>query len=804
MSMLDRKLLRDLVRLWAQALAVALVMACGVATIILAVGASRSLEETRSVFYDRYRFADVFARVTRAPRWLGDKIGAIPGVASVEMQVVRPVILPIEGMAEPATGIAVSLPEHGEPAANRLYIRAGRLPSPERANEVAVAERFAVAHQMTSGTRFSAVMDGHKLDLVVTGIVLSPEYVYAIGPGDMVPDPRRFGVLFMNETTMAGLFDMDGAFNSLAVRITRNASLDAVIAGIDSLTKPYGGTGAYDRSDQLSHSFLDSELSQLRAMATVIPPIFLFAAAFLVNMILSRLIAVEREQIGLLKAIGYPNSAVAWHYAKFALVIAAIGVAIGAYAGRWLGQGITRLYAEQLFSFPFLIFRESPDLYLIAGMIVVIAALIGALRAIANVVRLSPAIAMQPPAPPSYRALFGKMHWRRSASPARQDRQEKARGQHLVSLRAIIALRHLVRYPARSLMTALGSALAVALLIVALFPDASIEFMIDTTFFRSERQDASLIFADEQGPGVLSSVANMPGVMRAEGYRTTLVLLEHEHRRKRLSLNGIPANADLSQVLDTDLNPITIPQSGILLTERAASLLDLRLGEKVTVQLLERPGHVVEIPVSAIVGTYIGIAAYVSLETLDRMMGEGPRISSARIRLDAAELPRFYDLVKETPAIASLALLDISRQRFRETIEKNIAISTTIYIILAIIITFGVVYNSARIQFSEHARELASLRVFGFTGPEVASVIFIELGIVIILAQPMGWLLGYVFSYALVKGFESDLFRVPFLIEPETMALASLVTLAAAAASAMILFRRIGALDLVRVLKTRD
>lgn len=787
MQMLDRKLLRDLARLWAQALAVALVMACGVGTIVIAIGAYRSLEETRAVFYDRYRFATVFASATRAPLHLKDRIAGIAGVSDVEARIVRPVLLDLEGMEEPATGFAVSIPDRGEPAVNRLYLRMGRLPEPGRAGEVAVTEPFATAHRMLPGSTFSALMDGRKRTLTVTGIVLSPEYVYAISPGDMVPDPRRFGVFFMPRTTMAGLFDMEGAFNDVALRTQRGASLPAVIDATDAILKPYGGRGAYGRADQISHAFLDNELSQLRAMAVIIPPIFLFVSAFLVNMILTRLITLEREQIGLLKAVGYASSAIAWHYAKLTLAIAAIGIAIGAAAGNWLGRGMTRLYAE-FFSFPFLVFRQSLDLYAIAAGVCALAALAGAARAIWNVVALPAAVAMKPPAPTRYRSFLSV-------------------GGHLAGLFSqltIMALRHLMRWPVRTLLTTFGTSLSVALLITALFSFDSIDYMIETVFFQAERQDVTLTFAEARGPRALQSVAALPGVLRAEPFRSTPVVLRNGHRARRLAIAGVPERADLSRILDDDLVALDPPVAGLLISQHVARLLDLRIGDLPEVELLEKDRRIVRVPVTAIVQNYVGLAVYMHGAALDRLLGDGPRLSGVHASVDAARMGDLYAAVKRTPAIATIALQGISRERFRETIGENITVMTTVYVMLAVIITFGVVYNSARIQLSERARELASLRVLGFTRAEVSSVLMIELAVIVALAQPMGWLLGYLFAWAVVTGFESDLFRIPFVVDASTYATASLVVLSVAVVSALVVRSRIDRLDLIRVLKTRE
>ncbi len=787
MSMLDRKLYRDLLRLWAQVLAVALVMACGVATIIIAIGSYRSLEETRDVFYERYRFANLFAEANRAPLHLRDRIAAIEGIGGLELRIVKYVLLDIEGMAEPATGVAVSLPDSGQPGVNRLYIRSGRLPEPGRADEAAVLESFAKAHRLTEGSRFAAVMNGRKQMLTVTGIVLSPEYIYTIGPGDMVPDPRRFGVFYMSRKALEGTFDMGDAFNNVVLSTLRGTNLDVTAAAVDNLLEQYGGRGAYGRKDQISDTFLANELDELRAMAAVIPPIFLFVAAFLVNMILTRLITLEREQIGLLKALGYRETEVAWHYLKLTIVIALIGVAIGFLAGIWTGRELTKLYAR-FFSFPFLIFRESFDLYAISAGICVAAAFAGAIRAIWSVVALPAAVAMLPPAPLRFRSLF-KGH---------------SRGPKFISQLTIMAFRQIIRAPVRAFLTSLGVSFSVALLVVSMFSADAIGYMVDEIFFRMERQDASLYFDQDRPIAALDSVRQLPGVMRAEPFRAISVTLRNRHNEKDLTIFGVEEKTDLGRIMDADMRPIPPPPNGILLIGRVAEALGVRVGDMVEVELVERDHRRVMVPVTGISQSLVGIDAYMHIEALHRLVGDGRRISGARVALDALQKDALFAEVKNTPALAFVMLIGLSRERFRATIEENIVIIQIVYTTLAIIVAFGLIYNSARIQLSERARELASLRVLGFTPAEVSSVLMTELATVILAAQPLGWLLGYSFARLVVEGIESDLFRIPFFINASTFAVASLVVLGASLASALIVRRRINELDLIAVLKSRE
>ena len=773
--------------MWAQSLAIALVMACGVAVLVLSVGTYRSIEETRTAYYERYRFGDVFASAVRAPNTLAHAIASIDGVAAVETRIVEPVLLDIEGMREPATGMAISIPPSGDIAVNALFVREGRLPEPARANEVAVNANFAIAHGFEIGGTFDAIINGSKIRLTIVGIVLSPEYVYAIGPGDMMPDDRRFGVLLAAAGNAASLFDLRGAFNSVAVRLLPGANEVAVLERIDALTAPYGGIGAYGRKDQLSNAFLDGELVQLRGMAAMVPPIFLLVSAFLINMTLSRLITLEREQIGLLKASGYSRTAVAWHYVKLVLVISVVGIAIGWAVGTWAGHGMTVMYAE-FYAFPFLLFYTDPGTYVIAAAISMGAAVAGAVQAIRTAFTLPAAVAMQPPVPPAYRRLlpvsFGHLSFFSSLN--------------------VMAFRHIVRHPVRSTLTALGIAFSVSLMTMALGTIDSMNFMMDVIFFRTERQDVSLAFAGQKPEAVVQSVQRLPGVLTAEPFLALPAELRHGHRTRQISIVGKPPDADLSRVLDLALDPVTLPESGLAVGDRVAELLDVRLGDMVTVEFLDGRRLVTELPVTQIIRSYIGLMVFMDIDALARAARTGPRLSGVHVSIDPTLLDNLYAAVKDAPAVGAVALQALAFERFRATMEQNILLVLMVYLVLSAVIAFGVVYNIARIQLSERARELAILRVLGFGRAEVSNVLLIEIAIVVAAAQPIGWGFGWLVGYFVTSGLASDLFRVPFVVEPSTFAISTLAVAGFAVLSALIVRRRVDRLDLIRVLKTRE
>jgi putative ABC transport system permease protein len=788
MAALDIKLLRDVRRLWAQVLAIALVVAGGVATLVLAVGSHRSLEETRSAYYERNAFADVFARVKRAPKALVGRIAEIPGVAAVDARIAKLALLDIPGFAAPASGQFVSLPDDAsDHGLNRLYVRSGRLPEPGHAAEIVVNEPFARAHGFTEGSRLSAILNGKKRELVIVGTALSPEFVYTVGPGDLMPDDRRYAIVWMSEKALASVYDLDGAFSAVSVKLQPGASEREVTTRLDALLDPFGGQAAHGRKDQASHAWLDHELDMLNNMSRTLPPIFLLVSAFLVNLTLSRLVTLEREQIGLLKALGYSDAAVVLHYVKFVALVVVTGIVIGSVAGTWLGLWVTALLGD-FFHFPFLVFSPAPDLYVIAGALSAVAAIVGALRALRDVVKLAPAVAMQPPAPAVYRHFL--------PANLRLDR--------FFSQPTLMMLRGISRHPVRACLTALGMSLATAILIVSLFTRDTMEQLVDVTYFLADRQDATISFTEKRAENVVLQAGRLPGVLAAEPFREVPVRIRRGNVERRITISGRPANSDLKRVIDTDLNPVILPESGLAVSSMLARILGVGTGDTVEVDLLDGARRTVTLPIVALVEDYFGIRGMMELGALGRLMREAPAVNSVNLSLDESRTQDFYATVKSMPTVSGLALMRVSLANFRKAIALVMTTMAGIYTGLAAVIAFGVVYNNARISLSEQARELASLRVLGFTRAEVLRILLLELAILTLIAQPPGWAIGYALAWIMKNNLAGELMRVRLVVEHSTYVTASAIVVMAAVASAAVIRRRIAKLDLVAVLKTRD
>lgn len=787
MRALDRKLLRDLGRMKGQVVTISMVVACGVAVFVAALSTYDSLLWSQRQYYESARFAHVYANLKRAPSALERQIRAIPGVAEVETRLVYDVTLDLSGAAAPVVGRMIGVPEAGQPRLNRLYLRRGRLPEPGRATEIVISEGFAAANHLAPGDRLVALLNGHRETLQIVGAALSPEYIFALRGGDALPDDRQFGVVWISRAALASAFDMEGAFNDVAVLLTRHATERPVLDALDLLLTPYGGLGAYGRVQQVSHRFLSDEITQQEVMATSMPPVFLAVAVFLLHVVLGRIVTTQREQIAALKALGYDNLTVGLHYLKMACCIGLIGGVAGLALGAWLGKLMTANYVN-FFHFPLLNFRVHPWLPLAAIGVSLVSAGVAALTAVRRVMRLAPAEAMRPPVPPRYQ---------RSAS-------ERIRLLRRLSVRGHMVLRTMLHNPGRVALSCLGIAMAVPIVMVGLFWRDALDYMMEVQFSAVDRGDATVTFREPTPSQALREVARLPGVLRVEGMRFVPVRVRAGHRSYRTAVLGLPSDAVLRRLLDARLQVIPLTSGELLLSDRLGERLGVRAGDYVTVEVLEGSRARREVVVGKLVNEIIGMSSYMEIGALNQLMAERDMVSAVSVAFLPTHVAAIYAQLKQLPKVATVSMKHAALQSFRETTAQFVLVFTGILTVFAAAIAVGVVYNHARIALAERAWELASLRVLGLTRAEVSALLLSELGLQLLVAIPLGMWLGYWFIEALVTYHQTEMFRIPAVISPRSYALAGLLVLTAGVMSALLVRRRLDRLDLVSVLKTRE
>jgi putative ABC transport system permease protein len=787
MKALDRKLIRDVLQMKGQLVAIGMVIACGVATFVMSRSAMESLQTTQQNYYDRARFAQVFGYLKRAPNSAEERIAEIPGVRSTQTRVVKDVTLDLPDLDEPAVGRLISIPEIRAPGLNELYLRQGRYIEFGHPDEVLASEGFVKAHGLEIGDKVTAIINGRKKDLEIVGIALSPEYIYQIRIGQLVPDDKRFGIFWMGREALASAFDTEGAFNDISLDLLPFASEKDVIARLDEILAPYGGFGAYGREDQISNRFVSDEIKQLRRMGLIIPSIFLGVAAFLLNVVLTRIVSLQRDQIAALKAFGYSNLAVGLHYLKMVLAVTGLGVLLGTGVGGWLGTRIIAMYTR-FYRFPVLEYQLPLQVAGLALLISGAAAVIGTLNVLRVVIDLPPAEAMRPEPPALYRPTI----------------LERLGLTAFFSQPARMILRNFERRPVKSFFSTLGMALAAAILVLGRFSADALDYLVDVQFQLVQRQDVTVNFVEPTAPRSLYEIEHLPGVIRAEPFRSAVVRLRSEYRVRRVFITGLAPHPDLNHLIDDKLQPIPLPPEGLVLNTKLAELLGVGLGDHLTVEVLEGARPIREVSVTGLSTEFIGTAVYMDLDALNRLMSERDRISGAYVSSDSRAIDRLYRELKDIPRVASVTIKGSAIKSFRDTVMENLMQMQLFNVIFACIIAFGVVYNTARIALSERGRELASLRVIGFTRTEISFILLGELAVLTLLALPFGLGLGYAMARLTSYFLNTELYRIPLVIDPATYAFAVAVVMIAAVISGLVVRRKLDHLDLIAVLKTRE
>lgn len=773
--------------MWMQVLAIALLLACGVSVAVMAFSTQEALVVAQARYYERTRFADVFATAKRAPLSIAADLARIDGVVAVDARSMKSGLMQIPGLMRPAVATLIGLPVEERSSLNRIVLTQGRYPDPTRTDEAVALKTFLDAARVSLGEQLAMVIDGRQMSFTIVGSALSPEYVYVPGPASMMPDDAHRGVFWAPRFVVEKATGLGGAFSTVSLKLAAGASEAAVVAAVDRALAPYGGMPAVGRADQTSHKFQQERIDRLGIIAWVIPPIFLLIAAGLVQMVLSRLVETEREHVGLLKAFGYGDLEASSIYLKLSLLIGLVGAAAGGGVGAWM-SGVVTNELVQYMRFPHLEVQFSWTAFLIAAAISVGAAAAGSLAAVRRATRLSPAVAMRPLTPTAYRrGLLERLPgWRLLDQPTR------------------LILRNLQRFAGRAALTLAGLAVGLSLLIGSQFMFGSLDEILDQAYFRSRHWTDFVGFGENRDIHSVTEVARLPGVLTAEPVRFAPVHVHAHGHEQKAFITGIDPDARLSLALTPARRSVPLKGGGVILSSSLAYRLGVRPGDAIELEITEGRRPIVVLPVTDVALDYAGLSLFMDRSVLNRVMGDGDVTSSAVLQLAADRRWDFYRAIERAPQIVSTASRADTVASYRITAMQVMTVEMTFFAGFAAAIAFGVAFNVGRIALSERGRDLATLRVMGFGPLECAYVLIGELLILALLAAPLGVLGGIGLAKALVAGFAQQDMQLPMIIAPRSYGVAISTYLAAVGAAAALVGARIWSLDLVAILKTRE
>ncbi len=797
MNMLDRKLLRDLAQSWGMLLAIIAIMAVGVTVFVAMRSVHRNLTEAKRDYYRQGRMADYWVDVKKVPLAEMEAIERIPGVRDLRARISFAATVDLEEEETPINGLVLSLPDDRQPVINDIFLRQGDYFTPVKRNEVIVNDAFARAHKLYPGSRLHLLLNNRREELIVVGTAISCEYTYLIGPGTFVPDSRTFGVFYVKQTYAEDVFDLQGAANQVLVQLTgvgasdnAEATGNEVARRIENLLQDYGVLQVTGLKYQASNQFISGEIDQLGTFATIFPAIFLMVAALVLNALMLRTARQQRTVIGTLKAVGYADGQIFVHFLKFGLLVGLVGGLLGAVGGYFDTLLVTTVYSWY-FQFP----KLEPQVYVanVTGGIGIslLFALIGSLYGAWQMLRLKPAEAMRPE-PPRRGGKVLLEHlpvlWNRLSSGWR------------------MTLRGIFRNRFRTAMGLFSAAMGAALLTNGFMLVEGTTFLIDFQFFKVQRSDVDLTFADERGIEAIDEIRRLPGVDRVEPVLNVPCTFSHGRFSRKGALTGLPPDALLTTPRFADGTKVTVATTGVVVTRRLADRLHLTVGDTLTATPVKGNRRSVDFQVSAIGDSYMGTAAYVDWQLLCRAIDEERIVSGAQLLLDGKprQQRNLYRELKQMPGIQAVQARQAMIKNLIDTLLTNQRIMIGIIVFFSGIVFFGSIVNASLISLAEQLRQVATFRALGYTPWQVGAMFLRENMLLSIAGTILGMPGGYALTWFMANTYENEMLQLPVVTSAWIYVTALLLAVIFTLAAHIVVQWNVYRADVVEGLKVRE
>ncbi|MBC8869454.1 MAG: FtsX-like permease family protein [Planctomycetes bacterium] len=755
MNTLRRKLVRDLYHSKWLLLAITSIIAIGVTCFVSMQSAFHNLDRAKARYYRQCRMADFWIDLKKAPVSELALLADLPGVTEVHPRIQFYATVDLPEVVKPINALVISLPDRPARPVNGIVPRRGTYFTERRPNEVIVNDAFARAHGLAPGDWIHLLVNKRREEFLVVGTGISSEFTYLLGPGELVPDPSSFGVFYVKHTYAEELFDFEGAANQAVGLLAPDARREnsETLRRAELVLEPFGVFQVTPLRDQPSNLFLSSEIGGLGAFATVVPAIFLAVAALVLNVLINRLARQQRTVVGTLKAIGYGDWAIFGHFLSFGLMVGVVGGLAGSVLGYLSATLMTWIY-RLFFEFPDL--RSGFYLYThaVGISISLVCSVLGCLYGARSMLRLQAAEAMRPEPPRSGQAIvlerwLGGL-WRRLGSGWR------------------MAIRSIFRARVRTAAGVFAAAMGAGLLVSGFMMLESSFYLLDFEFQCVTRSDVDLTFESERGRDALTEVRRLPGVDHAEPTLNVACTFVHGPYRRKGGVVGLLPDARLTIPRDVDAQPITLPESGIVISRRLASILHVDSGDEVTMIPVKGERRPVDVTIARVANSYMGLSAYAELNHLSRLVGEEFAMNAAQLTTNGRpeDLTRMYHRLKQTPAVRSVVLRRDSIDNLRETLLINQWVLIGMLVFFSGAVFFGSVVNASMVSLAERQREVATFLAMGYDPWRVGGVFLRESMLTNMTGTLLGFPVGYFLMVLTAMAYESDLLRLPVVSAP--------------------------------------
>ncbi len=785
MRLLRRSLRRDLRARWAQFVTVGVTIMLGVALFGASFDAFQNLTASYQAMYDQLAFADMVASGGPVEQ-VAAAGGSVAGVDATTTRAVGEVPVRIGTHSQLAR--IVGLPADGKPSVDAVLVLRGSNLDPARDDQVLVEQHLAGAGSLEPGDKLDVMTADGWRTVTVAGIVASPEYLWPARSRQEVLVPYdQWGVLF-------GPGSLVESLPSAAIQheVLFRLAPDAPEGALDALGTAVLGAGAVDAQrqvDQPSSATLQEDVNGFGELSIMFPMMFLLAGALAMAVLLGRMVASQRAQIGMLLASGFARRSILWHYLAFGLLVGLVGSVLGVVLGSLAAATISQLYTAAI-SVPITVIEVRPLTVLIGLVMGPIAGALAAYFPARRAARTSPAEAMRGELPSGHGSVSLV---ERLVPPARR-----------LPTRWLVSLRGLGRSPRRTISTILGIAIATMLVLVSWGMIDTVQVLLDRQFNQVQRQDATVLFATPLPAGKVGTVLAVDGVAGADPELDAQGAIVHGDARYATTIVGLPPHTTMHGFIAADGSTLALPGSGVLLGAAMQDRLDVHIGDEVGIDLGR--GNVTSLPVAGFVDEPFGTYAYASLDTVAALTGQAagdPMVGSALVRYeDGADPAAVADRLGVLPAVAAVVasrgLYDLAQQ-FMGLFYVFIGVM----LLFGAVMAFALIFNTMTANIAERATELAALRALGMARGTVSRLVTAENFLLTVLGLVPGLIGGYLLAAVFMASFSSDLFSFDLHVRPTTFLFTALSILLVGVISQVPALRSVGRMDLGRIVRER-
>lgn len=789
---LFNKLLRTIWNTRGQFLSLTIVVSLGIMTYICMSNTYYNLQNNMAKFYLECDFADYYFQVASVPQQVVDQIKAIPGVSEAAGRVIKD-IPAIKQDRERATVRVVGYPLPLNKTINRLHMYSGRVFSEQPLNgsmEAVTDAQFAAANKLSPGSTLIVVANGREVPLTVIGTGTTPEFSYPVKDiTTMLNDPSRFGVIMLSQNQAQKLLNSVGQVNSIVIKLAPGSNVYRVKEEVKSILKPYGYQGDYAKKDQSSNAFLRDQLRQLRAETRVIPTIFLIVAVAIQFVMLGRMIKTHRLQIGIMKALGYSDGQIIWHYTSYALLIGLTGTAVGILAGLGLSRYLTNVYLS-FYNLPHYANKAYSGAILVAILLGVGVGLVSGWLASRRIVSINPSESMRPEPPTKGRKVVfeqWRWFWNRISSSWK------------------MALRGIGRHPTRFWVTVMGVAFATGLLVVSMFFHDSIGSIEQRAYYTEQNFDLMAKFSSPLDEKTTGLIAKINGVTWAEPIIEIPVRITSNQKSSDIILQGLPSDCRMKVVEGKNGQQLYVPPLGMVVGLKTAEKLNLKVGDLIQVETKLGIGsnQVSTVRVAGISRQAAGKNAFASMKTASELLRENHLVSGVMMTVDPGRYQAVEAALSEMPGVADIVSRDKEVKNFNRNMD-SLQVTMKILTLFAVLLGCAISYNSSVISFNERCRELATLRVIGMKSSEIASILGNETILQCFLGLCLGLPLGRLLAEGVARMVSSEVYEFQAMVFTKTYTTSVALTIAFVLAGFLVAVRGVKQLNLLEILKNRD